>query len=117
MSILEDLAKLSAAEEFFAFLDVPFDPKVIQVARLHILRRMAQYLKGSEIEGAFDVRSDADIRALCRSHLERAYKDFLASTPIQERLFKVHREAMEQKAEPQKPFIPLAALLPVQNGH
>jgi nitrogenase-stabilizing/protective protein len=117
MSILDDLAKLSAAEEFFGYLDISFDPKVVQVARLHILRRMGQYLKGSEVGGAFEGLADTEIRALCRSHLEQAYMDFLKSSPIQERVFKVHQEAIEPKAESPKAFVPLATLLPIQSGH
>ncbi|MGB8364053.1 MAG: nitrogenase stabilizing/protective protein NifW [Rhizomicrobium sp.] len=106
MSVLDDLWRLSSAEEFFAFLDVPFDPVVVQVTRLHILRRMGQYLKGSEWDGL----DDAAVRALCRAHLEQAYEDFIKSTPIQERLFKVHKDAVAPMPEPAKPFVPLAAL-------
>lgn len=110
MSSLDELGRLSAAEDFFAFLDVPFDPTVVQVARLHILRRMGQYLKGSQIDGVFDGLSEAEIRALCREHLEQAYQDFVKSSPIQERVFKVHKEAVAQKARPAKPFVPLGAI-------
>lgn len=110
MSVLDDLGQLSAAEDFFAFLDVPYDGAVVQVARLHILRRMGQYLKGSEVEGLFDDLDDDDIRALCKEHLEQAYRDFVESSPIQERLFKVHQDAVAPKPEPQAPFVPLEAL-------
>jgi nitrogenase-stabilizing/protective protein len=110
MSVLEDLGRLSSAEDFFSYLDVPFEPSVVQVSRLHILRRMGQYLKGSEIDGAFEGLDDTQIRALCREHLEHAYQDFVASTPIQERLFKVHKEAIEPKPEPAGNFVPLDSL-------
>ncbi len=106
MITLDELARLSAAEEFFMFLGVPFDPGVVQVARLHILRRMGQYLKASDWEGL----GDAEITALCRSHLEQAYADFVKSSPIQERIFKVHKDAVAPKSKPAKPFIPLTAL-------
>ena len=46
MSILDDLRKLSSAEEFFDALGVEYDPAVVRVARLHILRRMGEYLVG-----------------------------------------------------------------------
>ncbi|MGA9823343.1 MAG: nitrogenase-stabilizing/protective protein NifW, partial [Methylocystis sp.] len=36
MTILDDLRKLSSAEEFFDVLGVDYDPAVIRVARLHI---------------------------------------------------------------------------------
>jgi nitrogenase-stabilizing/protective protein len=110
MSVLQDLGQLSSAEDFFNYLDLPFEPTVVQVSRLHILRRMGQYLKGSEIDGAFDGLSEEQIKTLCRDHLDQAYQDFVASTPIQERLFKVHKEAIEPKQEPASNFVPLDSL-------
>jgi nitrogenase-stabilizing/protective protein len=110
MSVLEHLSGLSSAEDFFASLDVPFDPAVVQVARLHILRRMGQYLKGSQLDGAFEGKADDEIRALCREHLDQAYRDFVASSPIQERLFKVHKEAVAAKPEESRPLVSLTSL-------
>jgi nitrogenase-stabilizing/protective protein len=110
MSVLQDLGRLSSAEDFFNYLDLSFEPSVVQVSRLHILRRMGQYLKGSEIDGAFEGLDDAQIKALCREHLEQAYQDFIASSPIQERLFKVHQEAIAPKPEPESNFVPLDSL-------
>ncbi|MGD0633363.1 MAG: nitrogenase stabilizing/protective protein NifW [Beijerinckiaceae bacterium] len=110
MSVLDDLGRLSTAEDFFVYLDVPFEPSVVQVARLHILRRMGQYLKGSQIDGVFEKRDDLEIREFCRAHLAQAYEDFVKSSPIQERLFKVHKEAVEPKSEPKKAFVPLSSL-------
>jgi nitrogenase-stabilizing/protective protein len=110
MSVLQDLGRLSSAEDFFAYLDLGFETSVVQVSRLHILRRMGQYLKGSETDGSFEGLSDDDIKALCRSHLEQAYQDFIASSPIQERLFKVHKEAVAPKEEPASNFVSLDSL-------
>ncbi|PEQ11761.1 nitrogen fixation protein NifW [Novosphingobium sp. PC22D] len=110
MSLLDDLQALSSAEDFFAFLDVPYEPEVVQVARLHILRRMGQYLAGSEVEGALAEADDAALLALCREHLAQAYADFVASSPIEQRLFKVHKDAIAPKPEANRPFVPLTAL-------
>ena len=110
MSVLQELGRLSSAEDFFNYLDLPFEPTVVQVSRLHILRRMGKYLKGSEVDGAFEGLDDAKIKALCRAHLEQAYQDFVASTPIQERLFKVHQEAVAPKPEPASNFVSLDSL-------
>jgi len=104
MSTLDALTKLSSAEDFFAALDVPYDPAVVNVARLHILRRMGQYLNGTEIEGL----DDAAIREACRAHLAHAYEDFLRSSPIRERVFKVHQDAI--KPPPPPTFVPLSVL-------
>ena len=103
MKILDQLSDLSSAEDFFSFLDIPFDPTVVQVARLHIMRRMGQYIKGSQIDGVFDELDDDQVRALCREHLEQAYRDFVESSPLKERLFKVHQEAVAPKPETARP--------------
>ncbi len=110
MSVLEDMNTLSSAEDFFEFLDVPYDPEVVHVCRLHILRRMGQYLYESEQEGAFEGHTDDEVKTLCHDHLSHAYHDFIVSTPIAERLFKVHQDAAKPKAPKQKPFVPLTAL-------
>lgn len=88
--ILQKLNRLSSAEEFFALLGVHYDPKVVSVARLHILRRMAQYLAAEDFDGL----PDPVVAARCKAVLERAYEDFVASSPIDQRVFKVLKEAV-----------------------
>lgn len=89
MTVLEQLAKLSSAEDYFRFLGVPYDPAVLNVARLHILRRMGDNLREAGVEP-----DEEKARAFFRAHLERAYQDFVKSTPIKERVFKVHKDAI-----------------------
>lgn len=91
MQVLQELRRLSAAEEFFEQLGVPYDPTVLNVARLHILRRMRSYL---DEQGVSAEQDEATVRAQCRMLLSRAYQDFVVSTPIAERSFKVHRDAI-----------------------
>lgn len=91
MQVLQELRRLSAAEEFFEQLGVPYDPTVLNVARLHILRRMRSYLDEKGVNAELD---EATVRAQCRELLSRAYQDFVVSTPIAERSFKVHRDAI-----------------------
>jgi nitrogenase-stabilizing/protective protein len=93
MTVLEQLTKLSSAEEFFLFLDVPYEPAVLDVARLHILKRM-----GDNLRKAAPETDEANARAFFRAHLEQAYLDFVHSSPIKERVFKVHKDAVRQKA-------------------
>jgi nitrogenase-stabilizing/protective protein len=95
MTVLEQLSKLSSAEDFFRFLDVSYDPAVLNVARLHILRRM-----GDNLRKASDETDNAKVRAYFRAHLERAYQDFLSSSPINERVFKVHKDAVRPMMAP-----------------
>lgn len=89
--VLGKLKKLSSAEDFFQGLGVPFDPAILSVARLHILKRMGEYLGGDDLEGL----PDRVVIARCRSYLERAYEDFATSSPLQQRVFKVLKQAVE----------------------
>jgi nitrogenase-stabilizing/protective protein len=97
-TILDKLKKTHQAEDFFKILGVTdYDPKVLDVARLHILRRMAQYIVSDE---ELPTQSDDVVQARCKEFLELAYADFLKSSPIQERLFKVHKDAVAPKPSP-----------------
>lgn len=106
MSTLDQLMRLSAAEDFFAALDVDYDQAVVNVARLHILRRMGQYLRQADLAGLDD---DA-VHAACRAHLQQAYQDFVRSSPIAERVFKVHQDAVKPVPPAVRPFVPLSMI-------
>jgi len=88
---LETLRTLSAAEEFFEHLGVAYDPAVIRVTRLHVLKRFNQYLRGSQSDVA-GLEAGAQLQ-ICRELLIRAYQDFVRSTPAQEKVFKVFQDA------------------------
>lgn len=94
--VLEQLKKASSAEDFFSLLGVEYDPKIVNVARLHILRRMGEYLFSDDLSG----RSDAEVTERCKAFLARAYEDFVHSSPINERLFKVHKDAVQPPKPP-----------------
>lgn len=100
MSTLDSLKGLSSAEEFFRVLEVPYDPRVLNVCRLHILRRMGHYMRAEDLAGG----TDEIIRQRCKSFLERAYQDFVESTPLQERVFKVLQDAVKPKT-PYRPTL------------
>jgi nitrogenase-stabilizing/protective protein len=95
MTVLEQIRKLSAAEDFFRFLDIAYEPAVLNVSRLHILRRMSDYMRKSGVEP-----DESNARDFFRTHLLRAYEDFLRSSPIQERVFKVHQDAVRSANDP-----------------
>ena len=96
-----ELGKLSSAEEFFEALGVAFDPAVLRVKRLHILKRFQHYL-GTD-PGANC--SEEEIQAFYRGALEAAYRDFVTSDALTERVFKVLQDAVPAPA-----FVPIAAL-------
>jgi len=104
--ILARLNKASAAEDFFALLGIDYDPKVVNVARLHILRRMGQYLAAEDFGGA----SDGVVAERCKAVLEQAYLDFVKSSPIDQRVFKVLKDAVAPAAKPAPTLVQLSSL-------
>ncbi|MFT4095550.1 MAG: nitrogenase stabilizing/protective protein NifW [Rhodoblastus sp.] len=102
---IEQLKSLSSAEDFFQALDVPFDPQVLRVARLHILKRMGQ------IVGALaDDAPETEARHACREALIAAYEEFTQKTPIETRLFKVLRDRDPSRPATRGAFVPLSDL-------
>lgn len=88
--LTQRLAKLSAAEEFLEFFAIPFEQSVVNVSRLHILKRFYQYLRQERGLGELD---EGQMFARYRALLTRAYEDFVESTPAQEKVFKVFQDA------------------------
>ena len=88
--MLAQLSKLSSAEEFLDFLGVAFDERVVQVYRLHILKRYYQYLQRDS--GINDL-DEVSMRERYRALLQRAHDDFVSSTAAREKVFKVFQDA------------------------
>lgn len=86
--VLDHINALSSAEEIFTYLLLPFDLQVIQVSRLHIMKRFGSYLRAADFEGLASEETFLQARQI----LKQAYTDFVKSTPIQEKVFKVHRD-------------------------
>jgi nitrogenase-stabilizing/protective protein len=90
MSEIEQaLGQLSSAEEFLNFLGVEYDQRMVNVNRLHILKRFNQYMARHN----FSVGSDKAIKAEYKALLERAYGDFVKSDALTEKVFKVFQDA------------------------
>ncbi|WP_322514452.1 nitrogenase stabilizing/protective protein NifW [Rhodopseudomonas palustris] len=101
--IIGQLQRAASAEEFFQLLDVAYDPSVVNVARLHILKRMGQYLAGEDLDGL----PVPEATARCKAVLERAYADFVASSPLDQRVFKVLKDAVAPKSPRRPAFVSL----------
>ncbi|KQB15463.1 nitrogenase stabilizing/protective protein NifW [Rhodobacter capsulatus] len=92
---LTALAKLSSAEEIFAFLGVDPIREVLNSSRLHIMKRFGAYLRDTDMTGL----TEDGIFERARDALLRAQADFVASTPLKEKVFKVFEtEAAKRKA-------------------
>lgn len=105
--ILQKMRGLSSAEEFFTALNVDYDPKILNVCRLHILKRMGQYLA----EEDFDDLPDRVIAARAKAMLERAYADFVSASPLSQRVFKVLKDH-----DPEKPADHRGAFISLQDA-
>lgn len=88
-NFLQQLKALSSAEDFLQFFGVPFDQKVVNVSRLHILKRFFQYLRQ---QNGLPQTDEVQMFTAYRGLLVKAYADFVASTPAQEKVFKVFQD-------------------------
>lgn len=103
LSLDEEMEELSSAEDFLQFFAIDYDSAVVHVNRLHILQRFHDYLDQSADalpEG------EAARRSVYTRLLARAYQDFVESSALQEKVFKVFH-----MHEPQEVFVPLDSLL------
>lgn len=83
------LNQLSAAEDFLQFFGVPYEKDVVNVSRLHILKRFYQYIRQ---EPNLPEDNEQELYQCYRNLLIKAYEDFVASTPAKEKVFKVFQE-------------------------
>ncbi|WP_026731062.1 nitrogenase-stabilizing/protective protein NifW [Fischerella sp. PCC 9605] len=82
--------KLTQAEEYFEFFQLPYEQKIVSINRLHILKKFSQYIQ--EIDENYTVLSAEDrLNKYCEA-LEKAYQVFLESTPQEQKLFKVFKQ-------------------------
>ena len=93
------IATLSATEDFFEFLGVPYDPATVRVKRLHILKRFNERLGKLELDGL----DDEALRNAYAAALANAYQDLLALEPREAALFKVFQQT--------RAFVPLSAVV------
>lgn len=106
MSFKDEFEDLETAEDFLSYLGVAYERRVVDVSRLHILQRFHTYMAADTgLEGITD---DADLAARYRAHLERAYHDFVASTGVAEKTFKVHQQQAERMSDR---FVSLESLI------
>jgi nitrogenase-stabilizing/protective protein len=88
-NFLQQLKALSSAEDFLKFFGLPFDQNVLDVSRLHILKRFFQYIRQQNLLSQTD---ELALYTAYREQLARAYQDFVTSTPAKEKVFKVFQD-------------------------
>lgn len=85
----ERLKTLSSAEDFLRFFGIPFDQKVVDVSRLHILKRFFQYIRQHD---GMPEGDEVSMFTTYHDLLVKAYGDFVVSTPAEEKVFKVFQD-------------------------
>ncbi|MBK7656082.1 MAG: nitrogenase stabilizing/protective protein NifW [Betaproteobacteria bacterium] len=93
-SFLSKLKELSSAEDFLRYFGVPFEQSVVNVSRLHILKRFFQYIRQANLLSS---NNELDLYTAYREQLVKAYGDFVKSTPAREKVFKVFQDTAGRK--------------------
>jgi nitrogenase-stabilizing/protective protein len=88
-AFLLKLKELSSAEDFLQYFGVPFEQAVVNVSRLHILKRFFQYIRQANLLSS---NNELELYTAYREQLIKAYADFVKSTPAQEKVFKVFQD-------------------------
>nr|Q9Z5Y0.1 RecName: Full=Nitrogenase-stabilizing/protective protein NifW [Frankia sp. EuIK1]AAD17267.1 NifW [Frankia sp. EuIK1] len=94
---LEEFRRCSTAEQYFELLDVDYDPRVVAVNRLHILRYFAEEIAGLHEGADAEVSPEVLLRDY-RAALIRAYEAFTTATGLDHRLFKVLKDRAPEPA-------------------
>lgn len=84
---LTQFNQLKDAEEYFEFFNLPYDPHIVNVNRLHILRKFSQLVKAEDRN-----QSDGQLLIAYRNALQNAYDLFLTSSGVEQKLFKVFQD-------------------------
>jgi len=103
LTLEEAMEELVSAEDFLDFFEVPYVPAVVHVNRLHILQRFHDYLAKQAPNLPPDEEQQ---RGIYRLWLERAYKDFVESNSITEKVFAV----FQNQAKPEGGFSSFVSL-------
>ena len=103
LTLDEALDELVSAEDFLEFFDVPYEPSVVHVNRLHILQRFHDYMAKQAPNLPPDEEQQ---RGIYRLWLQRAYQDFVESNSITEKVFAV----FQNQAKPDGGFSSFVSL-------
>ena len=84
---LREFQKLTDAEQYFEFFEIDYDPQVVNINRLHILKKFSQSLE--EIDKKLSESDEEQQLNFYREALENSYTTLQTSNAIEQKLFKV----------------------------
>ena len=87
---IDEFKQLVDAEEFFKFFNLSYDLEVVNVNRLHILKKFSQYMKEID-DNSSDLSQEEKLNQYSLA-LQKAYQVFIDSTPHEQKLFKVFND-------------------------
>jgi nitrogenase-stabilizing/protective protein len=87
---IDQFKKLVDAEEFFKFFNMPYDLEVVNVHRLHILKKFSQYIHEID-DNSPDLSQEEKLNQYSLA-LQKAYQVFIESTAYEQKLFKVFND-------------------------
>lgn len=85
---LQGFKQLVDAEDYFSYFNLPFDPQMLAVNRLHILRHFADQLVAIDSK----TTSAEERHQRYREALELSYRTFLSSSAVDQKLFAVFQK-------------------------
>lgn len=100
ISVKQQLQELSSAEEFFAFLKLDYDPRILASSRLHILKRFHDLIDDAD---TLETLTPDEQRAAYRERLSRAYGEFQSAPALTRNVF-------PRLAAIHNRFVPLATI-------
>jgi len=101
--LLDTLKSLETAEDFLEHFAIPYEQRVIDVNRLHILQRLHDRLAESDLETMDEDRLHETFSAF----LAAAYQDFVTSDARTEKVFKVFHQAKKSGGTPGQTMVAL----------
>jgi nitrogenase-stabilizing/protective protein len=96
-ALADELGRLESAEAFMDYFELAYEAHTLNVSRLHILKRFNQYLARA---GGIDAFEPGLARARCRELLAAAYRDFLVSSGVEQKVFRVFQRAQGEQHVP-----------------
>ncbi|MBW4426572.1 MAG: nitrogenase-stabilizing/protective protein NifW [Nostoc desertorum CM1-VF14] len=87
---IDEFKKLVDTEEFFQFFNMSYDLEVVNVHRLHILKKFSQYMQEID-DNSPDLSQEERLNQYSLA-LQKAYQVFIESTAHEQKLFKVFND-------------------------
>lgn len=90
MTTLKEFKAITDAEAYFEFFELEYDAKVVNVNRLHILKKFSQLM--ADIDAEAENLAEVELLNRYQEALVQSYNVFLTTSPLQTKLFKVFNE-------------------------